>query len=134
VPASADLAPRAGDLLAVEIDPEVVADVSALVAVLAGWVAGQRAGEGDLVEVGGPLHQDQGGIAAVGQVGGGQQAPAGQPGVDAGQGRGVVAGGGHDRDIGAGHGHLGQVAAPAGDLAPAGVAGGRVLRRDDPQG
>jgi hypothetical protein len=53
VPAPADLALRAGDLLAVVVDPEVVAGVAALVSVLAGRVAGQRPGEGDLVQAGG---------------------------------------------------------------------------------
>ena len=86
VPALADLALRAGDFLAVVVDAEVVAGVALLVAVLAGGVAGQRPGEGDLVLAPGPLHVDQGGVAAVGQVLGGEQAPALQPGVDAGQG------------------------------------------------
>ena len=43
----------------------------------------------------GPLHVDQGGVAAVDQVLGGEQAPVRQPGVDAGQGlrcRALVAG------------------------------------------
>ena len=94
------------------------------------------------MQAGGPLHEDQGGIAAVCQVAGREQAAAGQPGMDAGQGRGVVACGGHDGHVGddvggvvvAGLGHLGEVAGPAGDLAPAGVPGRRVVGRDDPQG
>jgi hypothetical protein len=44
VPALADLALRAGDLLAVVAGAEVVASVALLVAVLAGAVAGQRPG------------------------------------------------------------------------------------------
>jgi hypothetical protein len=49
VPSLADLALRAGDLLAVVVDAEVIAGVALLGAVLAGGVAGQRPGEGDLV-------------------------------------------------------------------------------------
>jgi hypothetical protein len=44
--------------------------------VLAGAVAGQRPDQGDLVDAAGPLHVDQGGAAAVGQVIAGEQAPA----------------------------------------------------------
>jgi hypothetical protein len=62
--------------------------------VLAGAVAGQRPDQGDLVDAAGPLHVDQGGVAAVSQVLAGEQAPALQPGVDPGQGLPVVAGGG----------------------------------------
>ena len=76
MPALADLALRAGDLLAVVVDAEVVAGVAVLVAVLAGAVAGQRPGEGDLVLAAGPLHVDQGGVAAVDEVLCGEQAPA----------------------------------------------------------
>ena len=76
MPALADLALRAGDFLAVVVDAEVVAGVALLGAVLAGGVAGQRPGEGDLVLAPGPLHVDQGGVAAVGEVLGGEQAPA----------------------------------------------------------
>jgi hypothetical protein len=94
VPSLADLALRAGYLLAVVVDAEVVAGVALLVAVLAGAVAGQRPGEGDPVLAPGPLHVDQGGVAAVRQVLAGEQAPALQPGVDPGQGLPVVAGGG----------------------------------------
>jgi hypothetical protein len=74
VPSPADLALRAGDFPAVEVDAEVVAGVAVLVAVLAGAVAGQRPGERDLVLAPGPLHVDQGGVPAVGQVPGGEQA------------------------------------------------------------
>jgi len=77
MPALADLALRAGGLLAVVAGAEVVAGVALLGPVLAGRVSGQRAGEGDLVDAGGPLHVDQGGIAAVDEVGGGEQAPEG---------------------------------------------------------
>jgi hypothetical protein len=49
MPPLADLALRAGDLLAVEVDAKVVAGVAVLVAVLPGAVARQRPGEGDLV-------------------------------------------------------------------------------------
>ena len=86
MPALADLALRAGDFLAVVVDAEVVAGVALLGAVLAGAVAGQRPGEGDLVLAPGPLHVDQGGVAAVDEVLAGEQAPALQPGVDAGHG------------------------------------------------
>lgn len=64
MPALADLALRAGDLLAVVVDAEVVAGVALLDAVLAGAVAGQWPGEGDLVLAAGPFHVDQGGVAA----------------------------------------------------------------------
>jgi hypothetical protein len=69
----------------------------------------------------------------------GEQAPALQPVVDSGQGVPVVAGGGHGGDIGddvgavfgAGLGDVGEVAGPAGDLPPAGVAGRRVVGGHD---
>ena len=114
----ADLALRAGDLLAVEVGAEVVAGVAVLVAVLAGAVAGQRPGEGDLVFAPGPLHVDQGGVAAVRQVLGGEQAPPLQPSVDAGHRCGVRAGGGHGCDVGddvgaVGGAGLGRRAGPA---------------------
>lgn len=86
MPALADLALGAGDFLAVVVDAEVVAGAAFLGAVLAGGVARQRPGEGDLVLAPGPFHVDQGGVAAVHQVLGGGQAPVLQPGVDAGQG------------------------------------------------
>ena len=90
----------------------------------------------------GPLRVDQGGVAAVGEMPGGEQAPVLQPGVDAGQGQRAGAGGGHGGDvgddvgavIGAGLGHVREVSGPAGDLAPAGVAGGQVAGRDDAGG
>jgi hypothetical protein len=91
VPSLADLALRAGDFLAVVVGAEVVAGVALLVTVLAGGVAGQRPGEGDLVLAPGPLHVDQRGVAAIDQVPGGEQAPVLQPGVDAGQGQRVAA-------------------------------------------
>ena len=90
----------------------------------------------------GPLHAGQGGVAAVRQVLAGEQAPPLQPSVDAGHGCGVRAGGGHGCDVGddvravfgAGLGDVGEVAGPAGNLAPACVAGGRVAGRDDAGG
>ena len=94
MPPLADLALRAGDFPAVVAGTEVVAGVALLDAVLAGAVAGQRPGAGDPVLAPGPLHVDQGGVAAVGQVLAGEQAPALQPGVDPGQGLPVGAGGG----------------------------------------
>src|SRR5216684_2033254 len=132
VPAPADLALRAGDFLAVVVDAEVVAGVALLDAVLAGAVTRQRPGEGDLVLAPGPLHVDQGSVAAIDQVLGGEQAPARQPAVDTGPGQRAGAGGRHGGDIGddvgavigAGLGHVGEVSGPPGDLAPAGVAGG----------
>jgi hypothetical protein len=110
--------------------------------VLTGAVAGQRPGEGDPVLAPGPLHVHQGNVAAVRQVLAGEQAPALQPGVDPGQGLPVGAGGGHGGDVGddvgsvvgAGLGHVGEVSRPAGDLAPAGVAGGQVVGGDDAGG
>jgi hypothetical protein len=100
VPPFADLALGTGDFLAVVVDAEVVAGVAFLVAVLAGAVAGQRPGEGDLVLAPGPLHVHQGGVAAVGEMVAGEQAPVLQPGVDPGQGLRVGAGGGHGGDVG----------------------------------
>ena len=75
MPPLADLALRAGDLLAVEAGAEVVAGVALLVAVLAGAVAGQWPGEGDVVLAPGPLPVDEGGVAAVGEVLVWEQAP-----------------------------------------------------------
>jgi hypothetical protein len=75
VPALADLALRAGDFLAVVVDAEVVAGVALLGAVLAGAVARQRPGEGDLVLAPGSFHVDQAGAAAIVQVLGREQAP-----------------------------------------------------------
>jgi hypothetical protein len=120
VPPLADLALRAGDFLAVVVDAEVVAGVTLLVPVLAGGVARQRPGEGDLVLAPGTLQVDQGGVAAVDEVLGGEQAPVLQPGVDAGHGCGVGAGGWHGGDvgddvravIGAGLGNVGEVSGP----------------------
>jgi len=95
VPPLADLALRTGDLLAVVVDAEVVAGVALLGAVLAGGVAGQRPGEGDLVLAPGSFHVDHGCVAAIGQVLGGEQVPVLQPGVDCGQSQGAGAGGRH---------------------------------------
>jgi hypothetical protein len=58
--------------------PEVVQ------AVLAGGVAGQRPGEGDLLLGAGPLDVNEGGVPAVGEVAAGIHARLFQPGVDAG--------------------------------------------------
>ena len=104
------------------------------------WARVKRAtmsgpGGGDLVLAAGPFHVDQGGVAAVSQMLAGEQAPALQPGADPGQGLPVVAGGGHGGDVGddvgavvvAGLGDVGEGPGPAGDLAPAGGAGGRVV-------
>ena len=62
--------------------------------------------------------------------------------MDAGHGCGVGAGGRHGGNvgddvravIGAGLGNVGEVSGPPGDLAPAGVAGGQVVGRDDAGG
>src|SRR5262249_13078862 len=142
VPPLADLALGAGDFPAVVVDAEVVAGVALLDAVLAGAVAGQRPGEGDPVLAPGLLHVHKGGVAAVHQVLVGEQAPTLQPGVDPGQGLSVVAGGGHGGDVGddvgpvfgAGLGHVGEVSRPAGDLTPAGGAGGQVIGGHDTGG
>jgi hypothetical protein len=142
MPPLADLALGTGDFPAVVAGAEGVAGVALLDAVLAGAVAGQRPGEGDPVLAPGPLHVHHKGVAAVGQVLAGEQAPALQPGVDPGQGLPVVAGGGHGGDVGddvgpvvgAGLGHVGEVSRPAGDLAPAGVAGGQVVGGHDAGG
>ncbi|MGW4735405.1 hypothetical protein ACWEQC_40735 [Streptomyces shenzhenensis] len=93
MPALADLALRAGDLPAVEVDVEVVPVEAFVLAVLAGGVARQWAADGDLVFAGGSFQVDQRGVAAVDQVLGGQQSATRQPGVDAGQGLAVVRGG-----------------------------------------
>ncbi|MGW1887418.1 hypothetical protein [Streptomyces sp. NPDC001970] len=93
MPARAGLALRAGDLPAVEVDVEVVAAEAVVLAVLAGGVDRQRSGERDLVFAGCLFQMDQGGVAAVDPMLGGQQPAALQPGVDAGQSLSVVAGG-----------------------------------------
>ncbi|WP_251016608.1 hypothetical protein [Streptomyces sp. ISL-99] len=71
MPALADLALRAGDLSAVEVDAEVVPVEALVLAVLAGGVARQRSGDRDLVLSGSLLQVGQGGAAAVDQVLGG---------------------------------------------------------------
>jgi hypothetical protein len=122
-------------LSAVEVDVEVVPAKAFVPAVLAGGVARQRSGDCDLVFTGGVFQVDQGGVAAVDEVLGGQQAAALQAGVDAGQGLGVVGGGrssGHVRDHvgtvgGAGLGDMGEEPLPAGGLSSSRVAGRRVV-------
>jgi hypothetical protein len=69
VPALADLALGAGHLLAVVVDVEVEALVAV---VLAGGVAAQWPGDGDLVFRCGLFQVGQGGVAGVDQVLGGQ--------------------------------------------------------------
>ncbi|MFF1417722.1 hypothetical protein [Streptomyces sp. NPDC058280] len=101
MPAPTDLALAAGHLPAVEVDVEVVPAEALASAVLAGGIARQRSGDGDPVFAGGLFQKDQGGVAAVDQVLGGQQAAAPQPGMNAGQDLAVVRGGrggGHVRD------------------------------------
>ena len=90
VPALADLALGAGDLSAVEVDVEVVPAETFVLAVLAGGVAWQWPADGDLVFAGGSFEVDQGGVAAVDQVLGGEQPATRQAAVDAGQGLAVV--------------------------------------------
>ncbi|MEU3049913.1 hypothetical protein ABZ705_25955 [Streptomyces sp. NPDC006984] len=68
MPSRAGLALRAGDLLAVEVDMEVVAAEAVVLAVLAGGVDRQRPGDRDLVLAGRLFQMDQGGVAAVDQV------------------------------------------------------------------
>ena len=53
MPARADLAPGAGHLSAVECEVEAVAVEALVLAVLAGGIARQRPGDGDLVFAGG---------------------------------------------------------------------------------
>jgi len=95
MPAFADLPLRASDLLAIEVNMEVVPIEALVAAVLPGGVARQRSGDGDLVFPGGVCQVDQRGVAAVDEVLGGQQATALQTGMDtrqrlriAGRGRG----------------------------------------------
>lgn len=102
MPALADLALGAGDLLAVVVDVEVVPGEALTSAVLAGGVDPERPGDGDLVFTCGLCQVGQGGVAGVDQVVSGQQAATPQAGVDAGQDLAVV-GGGHVRD------HVGAV-------------------------
>ncbi|MFD9543895.1 hypothetical protein [Streptomyces sp. NPDC060022] len=90
MPALADLALGAGDLLAVVVDVEVVPGEALASAVLAGGVAWQWSGDGDLVFSGGLFQVGQGGVAAVDEVLGGQQAATGQARVNAGQDLAVV--------------------------------------------
>ncbi|MFE3657875.1 hypothetical protein [Streptomyces sp. NPDC059165] len=81
MPSRAGLALRAGDLAAVEVDVEVVAAEAVVPAVLAGGVDRQWSGDRDLVFAGCLFQMDQGGVAAVDQVLGGQQPAALEPGV-----------------------------------------------------
>ncbi|MFD8810694.1 hypothetical protein ACFV23_04165 [Streptomyces sp. NPDC059627] len=106
VPARADLALGTGDLLFVVVDVEVVPGEALVLAVLAGGVALQGSGDGDLVFTGGLFQVGQGGVAGVDQVLGGQQPAAGEAGVDAGQDLAVVGGGRGGGDI---RDHVGAV-------------------------
>lgn len=118
MPALVDLALWAGDLLAVVVDVDVVPGEALASAVLAGGVAAEWPGDGDLVFT------------------------TPQAGVDAGQDLAVVGGGrggGHVRDhVGAvGSTGLGQVSGeplPADDVSMACVAGRGVVGRDDRPG
>ncbi|MFF2820449.1 hypothetical protein ACFVT9_33595 [Kitasatospora cineracea] len=142
MPALTDLASRAGDLLAVEVDAEVVPVEALVLAVLAGGVARQRPADGDLVFAGGSFEVDEEGVAAVDQVLVGQQSAACQVGVDAGQGLGVVGGGrggGHVRDHvdavgGARFGEVGGEALPSDEVAVANVARRDFVGRNDRRG
>lgn len=71
MPALADLPLGAGDLVAIEVDVEVVPVEAVVAAVLAGGVAGQWSGDGDLVFAGGVFQVGEGGVATVGEVLGG---------------------------------------------------------------
>jgi hypothetical protein len=73
VPARADLALGAGDLLAVVVDVEVVPGEALVPPVLTGGVAPEGPGDGDLVFTCGLFQVGQGGVAGVDQVLGGQQ-------------------------------------------------------------
>jgi hypothetical protein len=92
---------------------------------VAGWVARQRSGEGDLVLAGGVFQVDQTGVATVDEVLGGQQATTLETGMDAGQGLRIAHGGGsggHVRDhVGAlgraGLGEMSEESRPAGGLS-----------------
>ncbi len=137
VPAGADLAVRAGDLLAVEADVKIVPAEALAQAVLAGGVDRQRSADGDLMFACGSFQVDQRGVAAVDQVLGGQQPTPRQPSVEAGQHLGVARGGrggGHIRDHidAAGSARLGEVGGeplPADDVPMADVASGGVVER-----
>jgi hypothetical protein len=61
MPAPADLPLGAGDLLAIEVDVEVVAVEALVAAMLLGRIAWQRSGNGDLVFSGSVFQVDQGG-------------------------------------------------------------------------
>lgn len=76
MPARADLSLAAGDLLLVVVDVDVVPCEALVLAVLAGGVALQRPGDGDLVFTGGLLQVGQGGVASVDQVLGRQELAA----------------------------------------------------------
>ena len=121
---------------------EVVAAEAVVPAVLAGGVDRQWSGDRDLVFAGCLFQMDQGGVAAVDQVLGGQQPAVLEPGVDAGQSLRVVAGG-----VGGGHicdhvdavgitglGEMCDETLPPGDMSAARIAGRRVVGRDDRDG
>ncbi|HEX6360879.1 hypothetical protein [Actinophytocola sp.] len=142
LPASADLSLGADDLLAIEVDMEVVPVEAFVVSVLPGGVARQWSGDGDLVFSGGMFQVNQGGVTTVDKVFGGQQATALQTSVDTGQRLRIACrgrGGGHVRDhVGAfrrtGFSEVGEESRPSGGLSPTCVAGGGVIGRDDRAG
>jgi hypothetical protein len=72
VPACADLALGAGDLAAVEVDVEVVPGEAFVLAVLAGGVAAQWPGDGNLVLTCGLFQVGQRGVAGIDEVLSGQ--------------------------------------------------------------
>ncbi|MDQ1035355.1 hypothetical protein QFZ75_001771 [Streptomyces sp. V3I8] len=68
MPALADLALGAGDLLAVVVDVEVVPGETLTLAVLTGGIGRQWSGDGDLVFTCGLFQLRQAGVAGVDQV------------------------------------------------------------------
>lgn len=101
MPTPADLSLRAGDLLAIEVDVEIVSVEAFVAAVLAGGIAQQRPGHSDPAFSGGAFQVDQRGVTTVNEVLGGQQATTLQTGMDARQGLRIARrgrGGGHVRD------------------------------------
>lgn len=128
MPTLADLALGAGDLPAVAVDVEVVPGEALVPAVLPGGVAAEWPGDGDLVITRGLFQVNQGGVAAVDQMLGGQQATAAQTGVDAGQDLAVGAVGG------TGLGQMSGEPLPSDDVSVARLAGRRVVGRDDRPG
>lgn len=72
----AELSLGAGDLLPVVVDVEFVPGEAIVLALLAGGVASEWPGDGDLVFKGGLFQVRQGGAASVDQVLGGQEPAA----------------------------------------------------------